>query len=76
MPEPRPVQTYSTLLEDRRIIEAAAEANEPPSLVVHLLEKEWTISTGKVAHPGPGTRRFSYSQPISVSLHPSPPAAI
>lgn len=69
MPEARPLQTYSTLLEDRRIIEAAAEAREPPSLVVHLLEKEWSIRPGRNQNVnGPGGRRFSYSQPVSGLL--------
>ncbi|KAG8812228.1 Transcription factor spt20 [Serendipita sp. 399] len=67
MPESRPVQTYSTLLEDRRIIEAANEANEPPSFVVHLLEKEWSIRTGR-APASPTARKFSYSDPISSLL--------
>ncbi|KAG8756468.1 Transcription factor spt20 [Serendipita sp. 396] len=67
MPETRPVQTYSTLLEDRRIIEAANEAGEPHSLVVHLLEKEWSIRTGR-APASPTARKFSYSDPISSLL--------
>lgn len=67
MPEPRPAQLYSQLLDDRRILDAATEANEPPSLVVHLFEKEWTICTGRAANKGPPPRRFPYSLPISVS---------
>jgi hypothetical protein len=66
MPENRPAQTYSTLLEDRRIIETAAEAGEQPSLIVHLLEKDWSIRPGR-AQNNAGARRFSYSEPISVS---------
>lgn len=67
MPEARPMQTYSTLLEDRRIIDAAAEAGEAPSLVVHLLEKEWSIRPGQ-APAGSVRRHFTYSQPVSVCI--------
>ncbi|CAG8701616.1 3150_t:CDS:2, partial [Acaulospora colombiana] len=67
MPDSRPAQTYSTLLEDRRIIESAAEANESPSLVVHLLEKDWSIRPGRAPNNA-GARRFSYSEPISGLL--------
>lgn len=48
-------------------METAAEAREPPSLVIHLLEKEWSIRPGRNQNTnGPGARRFSYGQPISV----------
>jgi hypothetical protein len=70
MPDTRALQTYSALLEDRRIMETAAEAREPPSLVLHLLEKEWSIRPGRNQNSnGPGARRFSYAQPISVHFH-------